>query len=135
VLVRDVAYGQIPRAKRVEKHVQAADWVERLGRADDHAELVAYHYTAALEFARAAGDVGDELLARARLAFRRAGERALRLSAFPTAERFFHEALALWPDDSERARVMFAHARARFQAQAPTTRCPQRLPPSRSWCP
>jgi class 3 adenylate cyclase/tetratricopeptide (TPR) repeat protein len=117
VLVRDVAYGQIPRAQRGRKHVQAAAWVESLGRADDHAELVAHHYAAALELVGAAGPVDDELATSARVALRRAGERALRLSNFPSAERFFEEALVLWPDDAERAHVMFAHARARFQAE------------------
>src|SRR5262245_34627407 len=38
VLVRDVAYGQIPRAERGRKHALAAGWIERLGRSDDHAE-------------------------------------------------------------------------------------------------
>jgi hypothetical protein len=32
VLVRDVAYGQIPRAARASKHIQAAGWIESLGR-------------------------------------------------------------------------------------------------------
>jgi len=30
LLVRDVAYGQIPRAARVDKHCATADWVEAL---------------------------------------------------------------------------------------------------------
>ena len=32
LLVRDVAYGQIPRAGRAEKHRLAAGWIEALGR-------------------------------------------------------------------------------------------------------
>jgi predicted ATPase len=39
VLLRDVAYGQIPRRSRAEKHRRAAQWIEGLGRPDDHAEL------------------------------------------------------------------------------------------------
>ena len=46
-LVRDVAYGQIPRAERAAKHVGAAGWIEGLGRPQDHAELLAGHYLAA----------------------------------------------------------------------------------------
>ncbi len=34
-LVRDVAYGQILRAARVEKHRRAAEWIESLGRPAD----------------------------------------------------------------------------------------------------
>ena len=48
VLVRDVAYGQIPRSPRSEKHRLTARWIEALGRPEDHAEMVAYHYREAL---------------------------------------------------------------------------------------
>ena len=50
-LVRDVAYSQIPRADRAQKHIAAAEWIERMAgeRVTDHAELLAYHYTQALE--------------------------------------------------------------------------------------
>ncbi|HVH50918.1 MAG TPA: adenylate/guanylate cyclase domain-containing protein, partial [Gaiellaceae bacterium] len=112
VLVRDVAYGQIPRAARVEKHGLAAGWIEGLGRADDHAELVAYHYASALELAQAAGRADDRLTARARAAFRRAGERALRLNAFGAAKSFYADALELGPNDDERPYVLFGHAQA-----------------------
>jgi predicted ATPase len=57
VLVRDVAYQQIPRAARAEKHVRAAEWIEREseGRLADQAEFLAHHYARALELGRAAG--------------------------------------------------------------------------------
>jgi class 3 adenylate cyclase len=55
MLLRDVAYGQIPRGTRSHKHRQTAEWIEALGRSDDHAELLAYHWSSALELARAAG--------------------------------------------------------------------------------
>jgi len=116
VLVRDVAYGQIPRSARVEKHRRAAEWIESLspGRAD-LSELVAHHYTSALEFARLAHQETAELAARARLALRDAGEHALNLYAFPAAARFFRQALELWPDDDqERAIVQFDLGRALF---------------------
>src|SRR5207253_1401626 len=47
ILVRDVAYGQIPRAERSDRHARAAAWIESLGRPADHAELLAQHYLAA----------------------------------------------------------------------------------------
>jgi hypothetical protein len=39
ILVRDVAYAQIPRAQRAERHRKAAAWIERAAgeRAGDHA--------------------------------------------------------------------------------------------------
>jgi len=58
-LARDVAYGQLPRAARSEKHVAAAEWLESKtgGRAEDLGDVLAHHYVTALELARAAGEV------------------------------------------------------------------------------
>ncbi|MGH2680973.1 MAG: adenylate/guanylate cyclase domain-containing protein, partial [Actinomycetota bacterium] len=79
LLVRDVAYGQIPRGERAEKHRAAADWIGSLGgeRLEDRAELLAHHYSSALELARAAGRDTSDLEPPARLALRAAGDRAL----------------------------------------------------------
>jgi class 3 adenylate cyclase len=100
VLVRDVAYAQIPRAGRAERHRLAAEWIDSLGadRAEDRAAMLAHHYGAALGFARASGQETAALEERARLAFRDAGERALALSAIPPARHFFAQALELWPE-------------------------------------
>ena len=60
VLVRDVAYAQIPRAARAERHQRAAAWIEARVRAEDAAELLAHHYVSALEYAQAVGlDVSE----------------------------------------------------------------------------
>ena len=58
VLVRDVAYGRIPRADRARKHREIAGWLETaLGAgAADREERLAYHYTEAHDLAAAAGD-------------------------------------------------------------------------------
>jgi class 3 adenylate cyclase/tetratricopeptide (TPR) repeat protein len=100
VLVRDVAYGQIPRAARVDKHAAAAGWIESLGRPEDHAEMLAHHYRSALDLARAAGRDTAELAPRARTALQRAGDRASALNAFPAAVDYYQAALALWPADA-----------------------------------
>jgi class 3 adenylate cyclase/tetratricopeptide (TPR) repeat protein len=114
VLVRDVAYGQIPRAARGEKHLGAADWIESLGRADDHAELVAHHLAAAAELGVEVGD-------RARITFRRAGDRARALGAWPAAERYYAQALASWPaEDEEYPRLIAASASARARSTGDT---------------
>ena len=108
VLVRDVAYGQIPRADRAKKHLQAAEWIESLGRGDDHAEMVAHHYANALELTRASGGAVDGLVTRARDALRDAGVRAASLNAVAQAERYFAEALELTdPDDPERVQLLY----------------------------
>jgi class 3 adenylate cyclase len=76
LLVRDVAYGQIPRAERAQKHVRTAEWIQSFGRPEDHAGMVAHHYVNALELARAAGQDVGELEVRTRAALREAGDRA-----------------------------------------------------------
>ena len=114
-LVRDVAYSQIPRAERAEKHRRAAGWIESLGRPDDHAELRAHHYVSALEALPAATE-DAELRRSARLALRDAGDRANSLSAFRAAVHDYDRALELWPeDDPQRPRLLLAAATARFE--------------------
>jgi tetratricopeptide (TPR) repeat protein len=56
-LVRDVAYAQIPRADRAQRHRLAAHWIERMAgdRVGDQAELLSHHYEQALELSSAAG--------------------------------------------------------------------------------
>jgi class 3 adenylate cyclase/tetratricopeptide (TPR) repeat protein len=116
VLVRDVAYGQIPRAGRADKHRRAAEWIESLPRPDDHAEMVAHHYATALEYARASGTDVSELETRARLAFREAGDRASRLNAVVGAARFYEAALELWPrGDPERPELLLRFGKARYE--------------------
>jgi tetratricopeptide (TPR) repeat protein len=115
VLVRDVAYGQIPRAHRAEKHRLAAEWIESLSpdRSEDRAEMLAHHYLSALEFARAAGQETAPLSEPARLALREAGDRAFALNAFDSARRFYAAALELWPDeDPERPPLLFRYGHA-----------------------
>jgi class 3 adenylate cyclase len=115
VLVRDVAYGQIPRADRARKHQLTARWIESLGRQQDHAELLAHHYVAALELATASGGDTADLSARARDALRDAGDRALSLSSFAAAEGFYSAALELTPeDDPARPLLLFRIGEARF---------------------
>jgi class 3 adenylate cyclase len=115
VLVRDVAYGQIPRAQRAEKHLRAAEWIESLGRPEDHAEMVAHHYVNALELSRAAGQDDEALVARARAALRDAGERAVNLNALTQAEGYLRQALALArADDLERALLLLAYGRVLY---------------------
>ena len=114
LLVRDVAYGQIPRGERADKHRAAADWIGSLGgeRLEDRAELLAHHYLSALELAKAAGRDTREIERPARLALRAAGDRAVGLAAFAAAERAYASAIELWPaDDPERAMLLFHYGR------------------------
>jgi class 3 adenylate cyclase/tetratricopeptide (TPR) repeat protein len=106
-LVRDVAYGQIARADRAAKHRRTAEWIAGLGRPEDHAEMLAYHWSSALELVRAAGGDDVELTERTRLALRDAGDRAFALNNFGAAAAQYEDALALWPDDAARPELLF----------------------------
>jgi len=120
VLVRDVAYGQLPRAARADKHRRAAEWLEAVApdRAEDRAELLAHHWQQALAFARAAGQDTTTLAGRARQALRDAGDRALDLNAFAAARRWYTAALELLPaGDAERSQVLLRLGRARMYAE------------------
>ncbi len=118
VLVRDVAYGQIPRAERVTKHRRAAEWIESLSpdRSEDRAEMLAHHYLAALEFARAAGLDLTEVAGAARAALREAAERAASLGSYRQSIRLHDAALELWPeDDPERLVVALRREYALYE--------------------
>ncbi len=108
LLIRDVAYGQIPRAARAAKHRAAAEWIERIAgeRLADSAELLAYHYEQALQLARAAGENLTGLESQARRFLILAGERAERMDA--TKSLANHErALELTPPGhADRVKVL-----------------------------
>ena len=115
LLLRDVAYGQIPRGARAAKHRATADWIGSLGadRLEDRAELMAHHYLSAIELARAAGEETAELERPARLALRAAGDRAIGLGASGAAVRAYAAAADLWPaDDPERPGLLLEYGRA-----------------------
>ena len=116
LLLRDVAYGQIPRGGRVDKHLLAARWLESLGRLEDHAEMLAYHYTSALELARAAQQDIAAIAPGARAALRAAGDRARALYAYPSAVELYRSARELWPKEAreERADLLFRLALAKY---------------------
>lgn len=114
ILVRDVAYGQIPRAKRAKRHEGAADWIASLGRADEHAEMIAHHLTTALDYARAAGVDDAELEQATRRALRSAAARADDLGSMSTAVSLYGQLLELVPTgDAERGELLYRYIRAR----------------------
>jgi class 3 adenylate cyclase/tetratricopeptide (TPR) repeat protein len=119
VLLRDIAYGQLPRSVRADKHAATAAWIEGLGRPDDFAEMLAHHYLAALELLRTTGRDLGPLAAPARAALRSAGDRALALSAFDAAAGHYEVALGLWPETAleERAQLTFRIAAAHMGAE------------------
>ena len=117
-LIRDAAYGQLPRAERGERHRRAASWIASLGRAEDHAELVAHHYLEAIGYLRAAGGDVTQWAAEARGPLRDAGERALRLAAYPHAVRYLAAAVELTADHAaDRPELLYRYGLARVSLE------------------
>jgi class 3 adenylate cyclase/tetratricopeptide (TPR) repeat protein len=118
VLVRDVAYGQIPRAQRAEQHRGAAEWIASLGRTEDHAEMLAHHYANAIELLRASGQsIGPDLAHQALESLRDAGERAASLNGYSNAAALYESALGLAPaGTSEHADLLLRLGRTRHLA-------------------
>jgi DNA-binding SARP family transcriptional activator/tetratricopeptide (TPR) repeat protein len=107
-LLRDVAYDEIPRAGRAERHRRAAEWIHSLGRAEDYGELLAHHYLAALDCTSATAEDVTTLVEQTAQALHHAGLRAIRLSANERAVDYFSRAIALmaqFAEGDERSRT------------------------------
>jgi class 3 adenylate cyclase/tetratricopeptide (TPR) repeat protein len=119
LLVRDVAYQQIPRAARARKHRAAAEWIERIAdeRVGDHAEILVHHYGKALELTRAAGGAADvgELAATLGRLLVMSGDRAIDLDV-AKADVFYRRALELLAvGDPTRAAILAKASEAAFR--------------------
>jgi predicted ATPase len=140
LLVRDVAYGQIPRAGRATRHQTAAHWLEQKAgeRVDDLADVLAHHYLQALELSEAVGNAAQakQLALPARHFLALAGERALGLDATQAEERLAR-ALELCPTGDPERRSYCSAGRRLPSRSAVTGRRPRRSrsrsPPSASW--
>jgi len=104
ILIRDVAYGELPKARRAALHSRIADWIAALpGGEDQYVEIVAYHLEQSCRLVR---DVGRTTVvapvAAAAKALARAGQRAEWREGFREAERFYTRALdVLGASDNE----------------------------------
>ena len=116
LLVRDVAYAQIPRAARASKHTAAAEWIEdRAGeRAEDLADVLAHHYAEALDLTEASGGETSALADRAVRFLVLAGDRAADLDPVGAATSY-ERALQLAPEgDRSRPLVQVALAKVAY---------------------
>jgi len=113
-LVRDGAYGQMPRAARGQAHARVAEWIDSLpsDRAGDRAEMLAHHLVQAVEYGRAAGLDVAALLPRAAQALRDAGDRAWALGAPHSALGLYEQSRALDPAAADDAYLLLRLGRA-----------------------
>jgi tetratricopeptide (TPR) repeat protein len=120
LLVQEVAYGQIPRAGRANRHVAVARWLRAVAadRVFDVAELLAHHYGEALAYTKATDPGRDVsgLEAATGAALMMSGDRAKRLDASRAVE-FYRRARTVLPaDDPERRRALIEAAEAAEEA-------------------
>ena len=95
ILIRDVAYGRLPKEQRSKLHLRFADWVSALPAGEEEfIEILAYHLETACTLARdlERGAVEPPVL-RAVDALKRAAERATRRDGNREADRFYARAL------------------------------------------
>jgi predicted ATPase len=112
MLVRDVAYAQIPRSTRAGKPVAAAEWVEaRAGdRVEDLADVLAYHYAEALDLTNAIGGDTTALADRTLRFLVFSAQRTANLDP-NRSEQMYGRALELAPaDHPERPVILFQRA-------------------------
>ena len=128
VLVRDVAYGQIPRAERADKHRRAAEWIESLGRREDPPRCSRTTTSRRSSSRAPRGETRRRWSSPPSAALLGAAERAASLFAFAQMERFAAKALELAEEGSDRvgARAVLGFATAGVQprgAERQTSRC------------
>lgn len=119
-LIREVAYEQMPRARRAAKHRLAAGWAEALpaDRTEGRADLLADHYLRALEYTEALGQEAGDLRARAARALRESGDQARALHSLDVATARYQRALELTESEDERAAVGLALAETQLRTGA-----------------
>jgi class 3 adenylate cyclase/tetratricopeptide (TPR) repeat protein len=109
-LVRDVAYQQIPRAERADRHVAAAAWIEARSaeRLEDVADVLVHHYETASDLYRAAGrtDRAEELLERVGRSLRLAAARAAVLDARLAADLYARSLASVASGDPTRGELL-----------------------------
>ena len=120
MLVQEVAYGQIPRVARVDKHIAVARWLRAVAVTGvfEVAELLAHHYDRALVYARSADPNADlsNLEQATGSALMMAGDRAKRLDPDRAIALFRRAREVLPPDDPERPRALLEAAECAEQA-------------------
>jgi class 3 adenylate cyclase/tetratricopeptide (TPR) repeat protein len=107
ILMRDVAYGQVPKGLRAQLHLGFTEWVKALpSSADEFVEIVAWHLEQACLLAReVARSPIDPPIEEAASMLAEAAGRAERRESLREAHRYYTRALDLLSDDQAELRV------------------------------
>jgi class 3 adenylate cyclase/tetratricopeptide (TPR) repeat protein len=114
ILIRDVAYGQVPKGRRAQLHVRFADWVTMLpSAAAEFVEIVAWHLEQACRLSREVvrSPIEPPLLAAAG-ALANAARRAEQREGMREAQRYYTRALEVLADRHEEQQIELRLRRA-----------------------
>ena len=111
LLIRDAAYGALPKEIRAELHARFAGWLSRVAadHLTEYEEILAYHFEQAAGYRTELGLTDAETLRLRTIAVNHlaaAGERALDRIDIAAARKLFESAVRLMPEDDRRGRSL-----------------------------
>jgi class 3 adenylate cyclase/tetratricopeptide (TPR) repeat protein len=114
ILMRDVAYGQVPKGRRAQLHLRFSDWVTVVrGKADEFIEIVAWHLEQACGLSReVARSPIEPPIRQAADALAKAASRAERRESLREARRYYTRALVVLDDQHAELQVELRLRRA-----------------------
>jgi class 3 adenylate cyclase/tetratricopeptide (TPR) repeat protein len=114
ILMRDVAYGQVPKGRRAQLHLRFSDWVTVVrGKAEEFVEIVAWHLEQACGLSReVARSPIEPPVRQAAEALAKAARRAERRESLREAHRYYTRALDVLDDEHTELRVELRLRRA-----------------------
>ncbi len=114
ILMRDVAYGQVPKGRRAQLHLGFSEWVKSLpSSADEFVEIIAWHLEQACLLSReVARSPIDPPVREAAATLADAAWRAERRESLREAHRYYTRALDVLGDEHEELRIELRVRRA-----------------------
>jgi class 3 adenylate cyclase/tetratricopeptide (TPR) repeat protein len=114
ILMRDVAYGQVPKGRRAQLHLRFSDWVTALpGSADEFVEIVAWHLEQACKLSKEVARTPIEPpIRQAADALADAARRAERRESLREAHRYYTRALDVLNEEHTELKVELRLRRA-----------------------
>jgi len=119
ILMRDVAYGQVPKGRRAQLHLRFSDWVTVVrGKGEEFVEIVAWHLEQACGLSReVARSPIEPPIRQAAEALAMAASRAERRESLREAHRYYTRALDVLDDEHADLRVTLRVQRADMAMQ------------------